>query len=179
MHSLWSLKQHVFLFWLFNLCIEMLIYHFVSLYPSCTQDIWPWRYHIQLNQPGIPGVTYVFVLTWFVHGQWRYLSRRRCPWRQTFVHVITFKQLFFWQDWWPWPIDYLIRFWSIFVVTLTLTFQGQTWNLLYFSQKWSDCHEIKSKRINWTLGLKCDHWVWPRYDIDLELKWKMNISIED
>ena len=25
----------------------------------------------------------------------------------------------------------------------------------------SDCHETKSKHIDWTLGLKCDHWVWP------------------
>ena len=48
-------------------------------------------------------------------------------------------------------------------VTLTLNFQGQIQNLLYLSQKWSDCHETKSKHINWTLGLKCDHrfWLWP------------------
>ena len=31
----------------------------------------------------------------------------------------------FWQDCWPWPRDYLIRFSSIFVVTLTLNCQGQ------------------------------------------------------
>ena len=35
------------------------------------------------------------------------------------------------------------------------------WNLLYLSQKWVDCHETKSKHIDWTLGLKCDHLVWP------------------
>ena len=46
-------------------------------------------------------------------------------------------------------------------MTLTLNFQGQIWNLLYLSQKWSDCHETKSKHINWTLGLECDHGVWP------------------
>ena len=46
-------------------------------------------------------------------------------------------------------------------MTLTLNFQGQIWNFLYLSQKWSDCHETKSKHIDWTLGLKCDHWVWP------------------
>ena len=67
----------------------------------------------------------------------------------------------FWHNCWPWPIDYLIRFWSIFVVTLTLNFQGQIWNMLYLSQKWSDCHETKSKHIDWTLGLKCDYRVWP------------------
>ena len=46
-------------------------------------------------------------------------------------------------------------------MTLTFNFQGQIWNLLYLSQKWSDCHETKSKHIDWTLGLKCDHQVWP------------------
>ena len=37
-------------------------------------------------------------------------------------------------------------------LTLTLTFQGQILNLLYLSQKWSDCHEMKSEHIDWTLG---------------------------
>ena len=46
-------------------------------------------------------------------------------------------------------------------MTLTLNFQGQIWNLLHLSQKWSDCHETKSKHIDWTLGLKCDHRFWP------------------
>ena len=44
---------------------------------------------------------------------------------------------------------------------LTLNFQGQIKNLLYLSQKWFDSHETKSKHIDWTLGLKCDHRVWP------------------
>ena len=46
-------------------------------------------------------------------------------------------------------------------MTLTLNFQGQIWNWLYLCQKWSDCHKTKSKHINWTLGLKCDHQIWP------------------
>ena len=46
-------------------------------------------------------------------------------------------------------------------MTLTLNFQGPIWNLLYLSQKWSDCHKTKSKHIDWTLGLKFDNWVWP------------------
>ena len=46
-------------------------------------------------------------------------------------------------------------------MTLTLIFQGQIVNLLFLSPKWSDCHETKSKYINWTLCLKCDHQVWP------------------
>ena len=35
-------------------------------------------------------------------------------------------------------------------MTLTFNFQGQIYNLLYLSQKWSDCHETKSKHIDWT-----------------------------
>ena len=138
----------------------------------------------------------------------------------------------------PWPIDYLIWFWSIFIVkygicyisakndpiatkwnqthqlnsrpqmwpsgltlamTLTLNFQGQIWNWLYLCQKWSDCHETKSKHIDLTLGLKCDHQIWPwpwpwpwifkvKYDIcylyvistksgPIAMKRKANISI--
>ena len=48
-------------------------------------------------------------------------------------------------------------------MTLTLNFQGQIWNFLYLSQKGSDCHEKKSKHIDWNPGLKCDQWVstWP------------------
>ena len=44
-------------------------------------------------------------------------------------------------------------------MNLTLNFQGQIWNFLYLSQKWSDCHETKRKHIAWTPGLKCDQWV--------------------
>ena len=136
---------------------------------------------------------------------YRFVRRRRRP--QILVHAITFEQLLrflsFFDDCWPWPIDYLIRFWSILVVTLsnmefaisqpkmvrlprnekqthllnsrpqmwpsgltltmtmTLTFQGQIWNLLYLSQKWCDCHKTNSKHIDWCQGLKCDHRVWP------------------
>ena len=56
-----------------------------------------------------------------------------------------------------WPSDLTLA------MTLTFNFQGQIWNLLYLNQKWSDCHETKSKHIDWTPGLKCDQWVrpWP------------------
>ena len=47
----------------------------------------------------------------------------------------------------------------ILAMTLALNFQGQI--LLYLSQKLSDCNETKSRHIDWTLGLKCHHWVWP------------------
>ena len=46
-------------------------------------------------------------------------------------------------------------------MTLTLNFHGQIWNLLYLSQKSSDFLETKSKYNDWTLGIKCDHQVWP------------------
>ena len=48
-------------------------------------------------------------------------------------------------------------------MTLTLNFQGQIWNLLYLSQKWSDCHGTEPKaNISFELQcLKCDHQVWP------------------
>ena len=46
-------------------------------------------------------------------------------------------------------------------MTLTLNFQGQISNWLYLSEKWSDCHKTKSKHIDWSQDLKCDHQVWP------------------
>ena len=86
---------------------------------------------------------------------------RRFLFMRWFLTTLILDFFHFWHDCWPWPIDYLIRFWLIFVVTLTLNSQGQIWNLLYLSQKWSDCHGMKSEHINWILGLKCDHRVWP------------------
>ena len=65
------------------------------------------------------------------------------------------------EDWWRWPIDFLITCWSNFVVTLNLNFQGQIWNFFLLNQEWSDCRETKSKHVDWNLGLKCDHRVWP------------------
>ena len=88
------------------------------------------------------------------------------------------------------------QFWSILVMTLILNSQGQTWNLLYLSQKWSDCHKIKTNILlesyasNVTTSFDLGH------DLDLEFsgqiwnllyltqKWsdchegKPNISIE-
>ena len=96
--------------------------------------------------------------------------RCRCHRRlQILVYAITFEQFLdffhFWHDCLPWPIDYLNRFWWIFVVTFTSNFQGQIWNLLYLNQRWCDCHGTKSKHIDWSQGLKWDHqvspWPWP------------------
>ena len=86
------------------------------------------------------------ILYRFVHGH--------CCGPQIFVDAITFEQLFdffhFWQDWWTSLTEYVIRFWSISTVTLTFNFQGQIFNLLYLSQKWSEWHKTDSKHINWT-----------------------------
>ena len=54
-----------------------------------------------------------------------------------------------------WPSDLALA------MTLTLNFQGQIWISLYLSQKWSYCHETKSKHVDWNLSLKCDHRIWP------------------
>ena len=50
----------------------------------------------------------------------------------------------------------------ILAMTLTLNFQGQIKNLLYLSQNWFDCHETKSKHMDWMLDLSWDHQAWPR-----------------
>ena len=54
-----------------------------------------------------------------------------------------------------WPLDLTLA------VTLTLNFQVQIWNSLYLGQKWSDCYETKTKHVDWTISLKCDHWILP------------------
>ena len=62
---------------------------------------------------------------------------------------------------WPWPWIFNIKYGICYISTKN----GQIWNLLYLDPKWCDCHETKIKYINWTLGLKCDHqiypWPWP------------------
>ena len=63
-------------------------------------------------------------------------------------------------------VDWIIRpqMWPsglTLVMTLTLNFQGQIWNLPDLIPKWSNCHETKSKRFNWSLCLIYDHQVWP------------------
>ena len=44
---------------------------------------------------------------------------------------------------------------------LDLDFSRPIWNLLQLSQKWPDCHETKRKHIDWVLGPKCAHRIWP------------------
>ena len=54
-----------------------------------------------------------------------------------------------------WPLGLTL------VMTLTLNFQGQTWNLLHLSQEmvWLPQNEKQTYRFN--LGIKCDHQIWP------------------
>ena len=55
------------------------------------------------------------------------------------------------------------NFWTTFWISFIFgtNVKGQICNLLYLSQKWSNCHEAKRKHIDLTLGFKCDHRVWP------------------
>ena len=98
---------------------------------------------------------------------------RRCQ-TQTFVHAITFEWLFRFLLFWAQLLALTYRLpdeiWSIFVVTLTFNFEGifQIWNLLYLSQKWSDCHKwkanilIECKASNVTIRFDLGH------DLDLD-----------
>ena len=117
---------------------------------------------ILLSHTGIPGV-----ILCFCTGSHAAAGRRFLFTRYILNNFLDFFN--FLHDCWPWPIDCLIRFWSIFVVTLTFSFQGQIWNLLYLSQKWSNCHKTKSKHIDWTLCLKCDHQILP---------WAMTLTLK-
>ena len=72
----------------------------------------------------------------------------RFPWNEKQTHRLNYRPQM-------WPSGLTLA------MTLTLNFQGQIWNLLYLSQKWSDCLETQSKHIDWSPGLKCDHQIWP------------------
>ena len=95
---------------------------------------------------------------------YRFVRRRRRA--QILVHVITFEQLFGF-------LSFLARLLALTCrlpdnilgdlgLDLDLHFSRSNMEFaISLSQKWSDCHETKSKHIDWTLGLKCDHRVWP------------------
>ena len=64
-------------------------------------------------------------------------------------------------------------------LAMTLNFQGQIWNLLYLSQKWCNCHETKSKHIDWSQGLEYDHQVWPcRVRSTLKSAWILTLVLK-
>ena len=116
-----------------------------------------------VSHPGIPAVT--MFLYRFVHG---------CrSWPHILVHTRQLLNIFldylnFWTNCWPWPINYWIKFWFIFVLTLTLNFQGQMWNSLYLRQyglialKQKANISIELKASNVTIGFHIGH------NLDLE-----------
>ena len=75
----------------------------------------------------------------------------------------------FWQDWWTWPIEYLTRFLLILVLTLTLYFQGQIWNLLYHSQKCPIAMKLKAYQLNFRPQ------IWP---MDLTLAMTLTLNFQ-
>ena len=108
---------------------------------KCRPQVWP------------SGLTLAMTLTLNFQGQiWNllYLNKKmvRSPQneKQTY-QLISRHQL--------WPSGLTLA------MTLTLNFLGQIWNLLYLCQKSFDCHETESKHIDWTLGHKCYHQIWP------------------
>ena len=54
---------------------------------------------------------------------------------------------------WPYGCD--------LVCDLDLEFSRSNMESAIFRPKMVDCHEIKSKHINWTLSLRCEHRIWP------------------
>ena len=81
----------------------------------------------------------------------------------TVQNITNFYRNWAFPDYWPVAAFKSLRF-ALFGMGL----QDQIWNLLYLSQKWFDCHETKSKHIDWTLGPKWDHRVDRGHDLDLE-----------
>ena len=147
----------------------------IELYLGLKWDhrVWPWPWH----WPWIFKIRYGISIS-------QPLKMVRLPWNEKQTYQLNPRPQM-------WPLGLTLA------MTLTLNFQGQIWNFLYLSQKWSDCHGTKSKHINWTQGLKCDHWAWPwpwpwpwifkvKYGIcyisakngSIATKQKANISIE-
>ena len=85
------------------------------------------------------GLTLAMTLTLNFQGQmrnWLYLPKMVwLPRNEKQTHQLNSRRQM-------WPSDLTLA------MTLTLNFQGQIWNLLYLNQKWSDCHETKSKHID-------------------------------
>ena len=46
---------------------------------------------------------------------------------------------------WPWPWIFKVKYEICHISTV----------------KWSDYHEMKSQHMDWILGTKCNHWIWP------------------
>ena len=103
---------------------------------KCDHQVWPWPWP----------------WPWIFKVKYRigYISAKKCAitTRQKRTHRLNFR-----PQMWPSVLT--------LALTLTLNFQGQISNWLYLCKKWTDCHGTKSEHIDWTLGLKCNHKIWP------------------
>ena len=119
-----------------------------------------------IKSPGIPGCLYVFVPVRTRCCR----RRRRLP--QTFVHAITSEQLFGFLSLlvglmtYTCRLDYLIRFWSIFVLTLTLNWifkvkcgicYNTATNGLMATKRKAKKHSVCTLALNVTMRFDLDH----------------------
>ena len=85
------------------------------------------------------GLTLAMTLTLNFQGQmrnWLYLPKMAwLPRNEKQTHQLNSRRQM-------WPSDLTLA------MTFTLNFQGQIWYWLYLNQKWSNCHETKSKHID-------------------------------
>ena len=107
--------------WISN-CISPFIMDVIT-HPCCAPDVVPTCSHATHHFCTLC-CSHRFLLAWWFQNIFSYFY-------------------YFLQDWWPWPIDYLIRFWVIYVTSI-LNFQGQISNLLYdFLWPWSQIFKVK------------------------------------
>ena len=91
----------------------------------------------------------IYKSPWFTLGDLMFLYQLVCFFHdclQTFVQAITSEQRFvhvsllIWQNWWPWPVEYLIRFWpwpspSVFKVAYLIGYIWRKNGLIASKQK--------------------------------------------
>ena len=115
---------------------------------KCDHQVWPWSWFLPLNFQG---------QTWNLLYQPKLVRLLRNE-KQSY-RLNSRPQM--------WPSGLILA------MTLTLIFQGQICNLLFLSPKLSDCHKKNQKKhISWTLGLKCNHQVWP-----WQWPWSLNFKV--
>ena len=94
-------------------------------------------------------LTLAMTLTLNFQGQICCVSAKNCPIASKQKPNISIELLSFECDhriWpWPWPWIFKVKYEIHYIL----------------AQKWSDCHEINSKHVNWILCLKCNHRIWP------------------
>ena len=157
-----------------------------------------------LSHPGILGVVLCFHTSPYAAAGADFCSRNNF---RTTCHISficcrielpnNFSDLFhLWQDWWPWYIDDQIL--VDYCHDLDPEFSRSNMEFAISQPKnYLIATKRKAKHIDWTLGHKCDHQVWPwpwpwpwifkvkylicyilRQNDPIATKWKMNLSIE-